>query len=1534
MQLQNCPTRETLQNYLNGKLDDESSRVLDQHLEACALCEQTATNLECDPDTIIEILGKHPPIEESHMPEDFRDALQGLQAIRKIDVETKSEVISKIGGYAILSRLGRGGMGNVYLAQHQQLGKQVALKVLPTLLANNSDALARFQREMRAVGKLDHPTIVRATDAGQSDGHHFLVMERVDGLDVSQIARYCGPLSAADAAEIARQAALGLSYAHAQGVVHRDIKPSNLMLGTDGNIKILDFGLAQISLWEEGAAEITTVGQLMGTLDYMAPEQAERQGAVDYRADLYSLGATLFRLLTGRAPLAASPHLTPLEKLRLLNEFSPPKIQTLRNDLPESLCKIVADLLEHTPGKRPASAAHVAERLAPLAKGANLRSLLTQAHTKKDQADESDQEAAQIAPASSQPAHKAKTQSTFSRIGRGAIAIAACMLPLSIIAGIMFVIETQKGQLVIQSENANLKVKLVSDQEQTQTVQIVPGAQSTRLKAGKYEIELETPSDSFSLDKNEFTIKNGDTIVATISDRSVATMQTIAPKEPPTLSELVYDEKNADAWLNTLQYEGNYAKRHNASDALRQIVKPQNQSLILDRVTEILRSNPSREAFSLLPKVAGDNYFAVLADLLKNADDKSKIDLIGWSSFSPEEISSQALDHIDPFLLWADAALPNRASNDVLLKKTADYLLELAFGKTTTPAAQTKIVEHADRWPNFTPENFWLNYVSVPSDKPWPAPVCKIVLSRIKSVLADPTSDKVLIAKAIFTAKYVAEKSDPSQVAALIKDLSPLFRSKISAAAQNIKTATEQIEIQVPREHGQPIIFTICPTAQILELIRLTDTASLFKTELTSLHDSIPTTELKDYAVDMARSLRYVDYARFVDQVRKIQDNNSHTKRRATVLNLFLQSGRLVGKSEEELQSAICPPDQPAGSIWVGDVLAIYISGITQPHQERPILLQAGNRTPVVGSPFEVMADGNINVPSLGKINVAGKTPDQVKDAIFQHPDHPMAEVNFLMHSNDRKEIRQITGPRADTSALPAPSGNDAQLGSDATSQPNPALSESVYEGKNLETWLRTLQYEGKSSERSKASMAIEKIANRQNEAIVRKRILEILQSYPSQEAFGILPRITRGDYFSVLTDLLKNADAESQVDFVNWSTFDKKSVTPKAYDQIETFLSWIDSELRKHDANIPLSRAYLRYLSELLFDTNTSPSSQAKILEYAKKWPNLTDEKFWLSNVSELSNKTWTTPLYTELIDRSMVVIGDEKSSADLLARAVVILNHITAQDTPLVASAIKDNPRHINSRLAISSSNIDEALNATSLIVWENGYNTTKYVNPTLYILGVVQATKQKILFKEQLLTLHDAVPLNQIKELLIHFSAENRFHTQKDLEAFYQRQKAQNVVLINLIYVDEIYRISGEMLGISSEQMKSKIYPPFVSGDKIRSGDVLAIFVDGVSPFQHPDEPHKTIILQAGNNAPVKGLPYTVDDSGNINVPLIGDLQVAGMTLAEAKRVMLDAYLKAQILEGDPSSMSEVAFLTYAGKPLEIRQILGPAIELPRN
>jgi WD40 repeat protein/serine/threonine protein kinase len=283
---------------------------------------------------------------------------------------------AQIGQYQILQRLGEGGMGTVYQARHQKLDKLVALKLLHADKMQDPGAVTRFEREMKAVGKLDHTHIVRALDAGEVDGIHFLAMEYVEGLDLSTLARRLGPLPTAEACELIRQAALGLEHVHRHGLVHRDIKPSNLMVTPEGQVKILDLGLALLDpLHAADSSELTSAGQMMGTLDYMAPEQGSDSHQVDIRADIYSLGATLYKLLCGAAPLAESAD-TPLGKMMALATVTPPPVRQRRPEVPEALSAAVARMLARSPADRFAEPREVADVLLPFCQGADLPALL------------------------------------------------------------------------------------------------------------------------------------------------------------------------------------------------------------------------------------------------------------------------------------------------------------------------------------------------------------------------------------------------------------------------------------------------------------------------------------------------------------------------------------------------------------------------------------------------------------------------------------------------------------------------------------------------------------------------------------------------------------------------------------------------------------------------------------------------------------------------------------------------------------------------------------------------------------------------------------------------------------------------------------------------------------------------------------------------------------------------------------------------------------------------------------------------------
>jgi serine/threonine protein kinase len=434
-----------------------------------------------------------------------------------------------IGPYELLHKLGQGGMGSVYLARHRQLNKRVAIKLLPVQAFHDTHSAARFHREIRAAGQLNHPTIINATDAGQCDSVHYLVMEYIDGLDLSRLARSLKQLDVAEACELVRQVAIGLSYAHAEGIVHRDIKPSNIMLSATGQVKILDFGLAQTGPWDQPGAELTTVGQLLGTLDYMSPEQADRPESVDYRTDLYSLGATLFRLLTGRAPLAATPNLSPLAKLRLLGTHQPPRLDSLRSDVPQALVELVGGLLSRDPDQRPPSAAHVAEQLAQLATDADLPSLWLKVQAARTlQANEPlsvlsnpiDSTVGSLLAPKAQVAGEVTLQPSSRKwpLWLGGFAMAPMLW-----AAIVMVLNTQQGQLIIEAESGvnNVSVSLLRDGKFYQEIRVEPGANTTRLYSGQYQIEIDAGTDGIELDRDQVTISKGQTVIARV--RKIAT---------------------------------------------------------------------------------------------------------------------------------------------------------------------------------------------------------------------------------------------------------------------------------------------------------------------------------------------------------------------------------------------------------------------------------------------------------------------------------------------------------------------------------------------------------------------------------------------------------------------------------------------------------------------------------------------------------------------------------------------------------------------------------------------------------------------------------------------------------------------------------------------------------------------------------------------------------------------------------------------------------------------------------------------------
>jgi serine/threonine protein kinase len=269
----------------------------------------------------------------------------------------------KVGPYVIREQIGQGGMGTVYLAEHAQLRRRVAVKVLSPAGADGGAKLAveRFLREARSAAALDHPNIVRIFDVAQLGEVHYLVMEYVDGQTLDKLVQTAGPIACGRAVEYITQAAAGLQHAYEKGFVHRDIKPANLMLAKDGTIKILDMGLARSFDGNDKLTEVLDKGAVVGTADYISPEQAMNNPDLDIRADIYSLGATFFNLVAGRPPFDGNT----TQKLLAHQMKEAPTLASIDRTFPEGLSDVVAKMLAKKPDDRFQTPAEVISALAP-----------------------------------------------------------------------------------------------------------------------------------------------------------------------------------------------------------------------------------------------------------------------------------------------------------------------------------------------------------------------------------------------------------------------------------------------------------------------------------------------------------------------------------------------------------------------------------------------------------------------------------------------------------------------------------------------------------------------------------------------------------------------------------------------------------------------------------------------------------------------------------------------------------------------------------------------------------------------------------------------------------------------------------------------------------------------------------------------------------------------------------------------------------------------------------------------------------------
>jgi len=261
----------------------------------------------------------------------------------------------RLGQYTVLDEVARGGMGQVFRAEHAMMGREVAVKVLPRAKAT-PESEAAFRREMRMLGRLDHENLVRAFDAGYDAMVYYLVTELVPGLDLKRHVQKHGLLTETAAASVISQAARGLAYAHEQGLVHRDVKPGNLLVMPDGRVKVLDLGLAGSQIEEESSR----LGRVVGTMDYIAPEQIRAPDDVGPSADIYALGCTLYYAVSGQVPF---PGGTRREKMQRHLAELPVPIRQLAAGLSGEFCQVIEAMMAKDPSTRLQSAAEVVERL-------------------------------------------------------------------------------------------------------------------------------------------------------------------------------------------------------------------------------------------------------------------------------------------------------------------------------------------------------------------------------------------------------------------------------------------------------------------------------------------------------------------------------------------------------------------------------------------------------------------------------------------------------------------------------------------------------------------------------------------------------------------------------------------------------------------------------------------------------------------------------------------------------------------------------------------------------------------------------------------------------------------------------------------------------------------------------------------------------------------------------------------------------------------------------------------------------------------